>query len=292
MAPIIKSDSGSVDSSSIISALGFTPFNETGDTLTGTGGSGFYGAIPQSSAPSTPASGFRLYANASGLLEWKGTNGFTRTFDGAANTADRAYTLPNSSGTIALEGTLTSLANPTIQNGFYQFVQDTAPTQRAVGVPLVAGDRWYKTDDGTEWFWNGTYWLSQIISQPATGFDYDCTSSSILTIFPFSMPSSSAILISGLWLRLRIVSGLHDTTNNWTISFEVAGISGLLGAKNSFTDYSIPLNTLSHLRELPLTPPFFANSSMTRGVVWVTKNGSPGNINLSSLTLYYRRVFL
>ena len=170
MAPIIK-DSAKVDSASIISGLGYTPFNETGDTLTGTGGAGFYGAIPQSSAPSTPGSGFRLYANASGLFEWKGTNGFTRTFDGATNTANRTYTLPNASGTIALEGTLTSLANPTIQNGFYQFTQNTKPTQRAVGVPLVAGDRWYKTDDGTEWFWNGTYWLSKelyIIAFPLT----------------------------------------------------------------------------------------------------------------------------
>jgi hypothetical protein len=56
----------------------------------------------QSSNPPTPTSGFNLFANSSGLFSWKGTNGFVRTFDGTANTADRMYTLPNNNGTIAL----------------------------------------------------------------------------------------------------------------------------------------------------------------------------------------------
>ena len=150
----------------IDTAIG-TIFSKVGDTLTGTAGSGFFGAIPQSSAPSTPGSGFRIYANASGLLEWKGTNGFTRTFDGSANTANRAYTLPNSSGTIAVEGSLTTFANPSIQNGYYRFVQTTAPTQRSSGVPLVTGDRWYNPSTYYEAVWNGTYWLSK--QQYSTG---------------------------------------------------------------------------------------------------------------------------
>lgn len=69
----------------------------------GTGGNGYLSVVNQSSAPSTPASGFRLYTDASNRFSWKGTNGFVRTFDGTANTADRVYTLPNISGSFILD---------------------------------------------------------------------------------------------------------------------------------------------------------------------------------------------
>jgi hypothetical protein len=57
--------------------------------------------LPAGSAPSTPATGFAIFANASNALSWIGANGFTLTFDGTANTANRAYTLQNKSGTLA-----------------------------------------------------------------------------------------------------------------------------------------------------------------------------------------------
>lgn len=70
--------------------------------IIGLGGSGYQGFVSQSSAPGTPTSGFRLYADSTNRLSWKGANGFVRTFDGTSNTADRNYTLPNASGTIPL----------------------------------------------------------------------------------------------------------------------------------------------------------------------------------------------
>lgn len=70
---------------------------------TPTTGAFTYGTFPsQVSAPATPANGFTFYANATNALSWKGANGYVRTFDGTANTADRTYTLPNASGTVAL----------------------------------------------------------------------------------------------------------------------------------------------------------------------------------------------
>lgn len=56
----------------------------------------------QGSAPATPSTGFSLYADNTNALSWKGANGYTRTFDGTSNTADRTYTLPNNSGVLAL----------------------------------------------------------------------------------------------------------------------------------------------------------------------------------------------
>jgi hypothetical protein len=57
-----------------------------------------------STKPATPASGYRLYADSTGRLAWVGTNGYVRVFDGTSNTADRTYTLPDLSGTMALTG--------------------------------------------------------------------------------------------------------------------------------------------------------------------------------------------
>lgn len=65
--------------------------------------------VSQGSAPSTPATGFRLYANSSHALSWIGQNGFIRTFDGTSNTANRTYTLPDKNGTVALTSDLPSI---------------------------------------------------------------------------------------------------------------------------------------------------------------------------------------
>lgn len=80
---------------------------------TGTGGNGYVEIPNQSSAPGTPTSAGRIYFDNSNRLSWKGTNGFVRTFDGTANTADRIYTLPDSAGTIKLQITSQSISTNT-----------------------------------------------------------------------------------------------------------------------------------------------------------------------------------
>lgn len=72
--------------------------------VTGTGGSGYMQLPNQSSAPGTPTSAARLFFDSSNRFSWKGINGYVRTFDSTANTADRVYTLPDLSGTVALSG--------------------------------------------------------------------------------------------------------------------------------------------------------------------------------------------
>lgn len=113
-------------------------FLKAGDTLTGTGGNGFFGAIKQSSKPSTPADGFRLYADASGRLSWIGENGFVRVFDGTGNTADRTYTLPDADVT------------------FMRFKGSVAWTSLPAAASGNNGDVYFVTDVGT----NGSYWQS------------------------------------------------------------------------------------------------------------------------------------
>lgn len=71
---------------------------------TGTAGNGYVELTEQSSKPGTPTNATRLYSDASNRLSWIGENGYVRTFDGTANTADRVYILPNLDGTVALGG--------------------------------------------------------------------------------------------------------------------------------------------------------------------------------------------
>lgn len=76
-------------------------FPLSGGSITGTGGLGYIGLIPQSSPPSTPVSGVRLYARSTGGFSWIGTNGFTRTLLGTNLTADHAWQFQNKDYTIA-----------------------------------------------------------------------------------------------------------------------------------------------------------------------------------------------
>lgn len=78
---------------------GYLPLS--GGTLSVTSGSGFVGFPAQSSNPSAPTSGFRLFANSSGLFSWVGTNGFRRSFNATSISADRDWTLQDASGTLA-----------------------------------------------------------------------------------------------------------------------------------------------------------------------------------------------
>jgi len=80
-----------------------------GMVVTGSAGSGYTGHNSQSAAPGTPTSGFRLFSDSIGRFAWKGTNGFVRTFDGSANTADRIYVLPDTNDQIATAQMTTAL---------------------------------------------------------------------------------------------------------------------------------------------------------------------------------------
>jgi hypothetical protein len=84
---------GATSPSLITPTLGVA--SSTSETITGTGGAGFLQLLNQSSAPSTPTSASRIFFDSSNRLSWIGTNGFVRTFDGTANTANRIYVLPD-----------------------------------------------------------------------------------------------------------------------------------------------------------------------------------------------------
>lgn len=126
-------------------------------------------SLAEQAAPSTPTNKLVLYADTSNRLSWKGENGFVRTFDGTANTADRIYTLPDSSGTVSikdsngiisttnfLEGyTTTATAGATttltVSSNYLQFF--TGTSTQTVQLPVVStltlGQQFYIRNNST-----------------------------------------------------------------------------------------------------------------------------------------------
>jgi len=74
-----------------IDSLSALKFSVVGGTLTGTAGSGFLGLPVQSSIPSSPSSGLRIYSDAVGRLSWINTLGFSRTIASYGLTGNRIY---------------------------------------------------------------------------------------------------------------------------------------------------------------------------------------------------------
>ena len=120
--------------------------------LTGTGGAGYVELPQQASAPSTPTSASRLYVDSSNRLSWKGTNGFVRTFDGTANTADRAYTLPDLAGTVALTANNLSAFASTTSSQLAGVISD----ETGSGALTFATSPTFTTDIRTPLIYGGT----------------------------------------------------------------------------------------------------------------------------------------
>jgi len=115
------------------------------------------------------------------------------------------------------------LVNPSQQNNVFQFVQTTKPTERSAGVALVAGDRWYKTDDQTEWSWNGTYWLSLtefLLSIPEI---VGQTANQVLQ--GSSAATTGSIFVDRLVHQTAVLNSTNTATNYWTLAVQVSGVS-------------------------------------------------------------------
>ena len=82
--------------------MGAWDVNARGIKINGTGGLGHIDYKHQSAGPAGSASSSTLYANVDGDLAWKNDHSYTSVLSAHANTADRVYTFPDASGTLAL----------------------------------------------------------------------------------------------------------------------------------------------------------------------------------------------
>lgn len=194
------------------SSASSTYFPLIGGDITGTVGSGFVGLIPQSSAPSTPASGVRLYARSTGAFSWKGTNGFERSFTGTGLTADRSYTLPDATTTLLGIDNIATVTNKDLSSGtntFPTFNQDTAgsaaklTTARTIGI--ITGDA------------------------TSTGSSFDGTANNTNSITLATVNSNVGTFGSSTMSPMITVNakGLITAISNTTIAPAIGNVSGL-----------------------------------------------------------------
>jgi hypothetical protein len=111
----------------------------------------------------------RNRTNHSGTQAIDTISGLQSALDGKATAAQGAKAdsalqpLANISLLTNDAGYLSAIPNGAIINGIAHFNQDSKPTTRIDGSALVVRDKWYRTTDGTDWFWNGTYWVERTL---------------------------------------------------------------------------------------------------------------------------------
>lgn len=115
-------------------------------------------------------------------------------------------------------------------NGVEHFYQPTKPTTRGDLTALAIGDKWSKTDDGTEWFWNGTYWLSSVRNffTGATSFAGG-TSSTLTPIEYLPVNRYTGYVYFFLETVTRYCSFYGDVSNYWTMSVDLTQANGGAG---------------------------------------------------------------
>ena len=176
-----------------------------------------------------------------------------------------------------LDNTLSdSLPNGYRSNGVVNFCQNTKP------VAVAVGDRWYKPSDGSDWYWNGSLWLS-----PETlvlGNDYKeipisangATWGAGLTGRTLSSGKSGIYFISiG---NSFYSSSLSDFSNNWQIVYTAFYSDQTSDTIASLTNMNIGANIWAEVRSAINSQ----KSTVTKTLIFVygtaTKVGNPANV--------------
>jgi hypothetical protein len=197
------------------------------------------------------------------------------------------------------------LPNNSRINGVEHFYQATKPTVRGDGSALVIGDRWWKTDDGTEWFWNGTYWLGDINYVTLPRYSTSTSSSTSVSFHPQNdqvpIPGRK-VLIESVVCYMSTAS--QDNSNNYTVEIGIYDSAAItmyvvLDTFNSFFDtilhttsstrrtYESTINTFVDL----VTPAPLGEANSLLGTRFALANGT-AQTHTMSVSLRTRTVYL
>ena len=189
-----------------------------------------------------------------------------RSFDGTANTANRTYTLPDKSGTIALTSDVLALAKGTSIGGVEFCISSTKPATRynsatgtyTDGSALQIGDRWFDTSTGSSWAFNGTYWIGSLYRVP-----FASVSSAIIGSLTYQVATGSNVYIEKIELYIRVTTGSIDITNltvdntagtvtylsvptvDTGLSAGVSGRTGIYSYPINYAQVAVPINSTS-----------------------------------------------
>lgn len=194
--------------------LGNNSLNAKSLNVTGTAGNGHIHLKHQSADASATGSSTVLFANSSGDIKYKNDGGFYTTFVTSANTADRTYTFPDSSGAVAVN--LGNVTNDTQTKA--SIVPNTAPSAGQILVGNAGGTAYAP------------------VSLSGSGATFSLSSAGVLTVSGIANASltNSAITIAGTSTALGgsitqdTITGLSSTglvkrTGANTLAVAVAG---------------------------------------------------------------------
>jgi hypothetical protein len=94
-----------------------------------------------------------------------------------------------------------------------QQIGSVKPTVRSTGAALQVGDRWLDTVDRLWWFWNGAYWLSEILDRLTSGQNVSSTTN-LLPLLPRS--SNYNVWLDRLRVGYTYSATNHNSTDNFT----------------------------------------------------------------------------
>ncbi len=208
--------------------LGTFSLNAKSLHIKGVGGNGHLGLKHQSATPTGSANESLLFADVNGNFGWQNDNLYLTTLSTHANTANRTYTFPNASGTVALT---TDLANFTANS----------PLSYSGGVLSIS-----QANTSTNGYLSSADWNTFNNKQNALGFIPINGSGSINYISKFT--GSTTISQSGIYEGVTNYVSIGNT--NTTYNLDVTGtfrltsnaiFGGTLG--NGTYTYTLPSAT-------------------------------------------------
>jgi hypothetical protein len=128
----------------------------------GTGGAGYMEIASQSSTPSVPATGNRIFPDNSTRISWEANAGIVSTFSASA-TANRVYTLPDLTDTLVTTTSTATFQNKTWTGGSSSndvsgnkiqgtTVSSTAPTNTQILTYDATGAQWVPFPQRSGWW--------------------------------------------------------------------------------------------------------------------------------------------
>lgn len=165
---------------------------------------------------------------------------------------------------------------------------DAARASAGTAFPLapVTGDRYFRTDKGQEFFWNGTRWLSTAVYEMAMPAVFD-KSASWTDTFTSRAPAPNLRGGSDIWLTDCNLSGYHITaggsalsvSHSWRIRLIYTNPGGAINDRGTFTIDSGASNVW---RQGSPGPVAAIDSLMGTVAFWYLdglKVGTPGNLS-------------
>jgi hypothetical protein len=189
-----------------------------------------------------------------------------------------------------------SFAPPSVASNGFTYDQQSVPSSPSTG------NTWRERDSSNnvveEWYWNGTYWLSEnrriLTSVGGAGGSLGTLTNTGYTAFTYMVGAQTY----DIWIDkiefLGVINGTHNSTNNWTIQpilNQNGDINFSCGSKNTFTDFSWGNSSVSNGYSLT-TNQYSPNKTtpLTYVSLYCTKNGTPSMLNIQALVLYWRLV--